>query len=112
MKNTKDVITPSELYRHLANYLGMVRWGGRSFTIQKREHHLARLISANEIPPGKDGKRRYPRPEYQHKPITPGQFRSRMSEYLSRARFGKQRVRIQSRGEIVAIIVPPASKKN
>ena len=109
MNKESDVITPSELYRHLANYLGMVRWGGRSFTIQKREHALARLISAKEVRPGKDGKRRYPRPQYQHKRITPGQFRSRMSEYLSRARFGRQRVRIESRGKIVAIIAPPAS---
>jgi hypothetical protein len=107
-----DKVTPSELYRNLADYLGMVRWGGASFTIQKREQSLARLISAIEVAPGKDGNRRYPRPQYQHKSITPGRFRNRMSEYLSRARFGKQCVRIESRGKIVAMIVPPTSTEN
>lgn len=105
-------VTPSELYRNLADYLGMIRWGGASFAVQKRGQTLARLISAQDVPPGKDGKRRFPRPQYRHKSITPGRFRSRMSEYLSRARFGKQSLRIESRGKIVAIIVPPASREN
>jgi antitoxin (DNA-binding transcriptional repressor) of toxin-antitoxin stability system len=107
-----DNVTPSELYRHLADFLGMVRWGGASFTVQKRGQALARLISAGDVPAGKDGKRRFPRPQYRNKAITPGRFRSRMSEYLSRARFGKQSVRIESQGKIVAIIVPPASEEN
>ncbi|SRR6266513_1705483 len=102
-----DIVTPSELYRNLAECLGMIRWGGASFAVQKRGQALARLISAGDVPAGKDGRRRYPRPQYRHKAITPGRFRSRMSEYLSRARFGKQSVRIESRGKIVAIIVPP-----
>src|SRR5215472_3933453 len=105
MKNN-DVVTPSELYQNLADYLGMVRWGGASFIIQKRGQKLARLTSPNEIRPGRDGKRRYPRPEYRHKSITPSRFRSRMAEYLSRARFGKQSVRIESRGKIVAMLCP------
>jgi antitoxin (DNA-binding transcriptional repressor) of toxin-antitoxin stability system len=107
MKKQNDVVTPTELYRNLADFLGMIRWGGASFTVQKRGHALARLISAADVPAGEDGKRRFPRPQYRQKAITPGRFRSRMSEYLSRARFGKQFVRIESRGKIVAIIVPP-----
>lgn len=110
---SKDVeVTPSELYRNLADCLGMIRWGGASFTVQKRGEPLARLISAGDVPPGKDGKRRFPRPAFGHKAITPGRFRRRMSEYLSRARFGRQSLRIESRGKIVAIIVPPAGKGN
>jgi antitoxin (DNA-binding transcriptional repressor) of toxin-antitoxin stability system len=101
-------LPPSELYRNLADYLGMIRWAGASFTIQKRGQSLARLVPAEDVLPGSDGRRRFHRPQFQHNPITPGRFRSRMSEYLSRARFGKQSVRIESRGKIVALIVPPA----
>lgn len=107
-----DEITPNELYRHFPDYVGRVRWAGESFTIHKRGRRLARLISAGEIPPGKDGKRRFPRPEYRHKPVTPGQFRSRMSEYLSEVRFAKQAIRIESRGKIVAIIAPITDAEN
>jgi hypothetical protein len=110
MKNN-DAVTPSELYRNLADYLGMVRWGGASFRIQKRGQTWARLTSPSEVRPGGDGKRRFPRPEYGHKSITPGRFRSRMAEYLSRARFGKQSVRIESRGKIVAILCPGATRQ-
>lgn len=110
MKNS-DVVTPSELYKNLADYLGMVRWGGASFVIQKRGQMLARLTSAISVRPGKDGKRRYPRPEFRHKSITPGRFRSRMAEYLSRARFGNQSVRIESRGKIVAMLCPAATRQ-
>jgi antitoxin (DNA-binding transcriptional repressor) of toxin-antitoxin stability system len=99
-------ITPGELYRHFPDYIGRVRWAGESFTIHKRGRQLARLTSAGEIRPSKGGKRRFPRPEYRHKRITPGQFRSRMSEYLSQVRFAKQAIRIESRGKIVAIIAP------
>ncbi len=112
MSKHREVVTPSQLYRHLADYLGMVRWGGKSIMIQKREQCLARLVSTAEVRPGKDGKRRFPRPEYQHKSITPRRFRSRMSEYLYRARFGKQKVRIESRGKIVALIVPPGTENS
>ena len=110
MEKRSEVVTPSQLYRHLADYLGMVRWGGKSFMIRKRGQCLAMLVSSREVQPGKDGKRRFPRPEYQHKPITPRRFRSRMSEYLYQARFGKQKVRIESRGKIVALIVPPGTE--
>jgi antitoxin (DNA-binding transcriptional repressor) of toxin-antitoxin stability system len=103
-------VTPSELYRNLADCLGMVRWGRASFAVQKRGQTLARLIAADEVTSGKDGNRRFPRPQYRHTAITPGRFRSRVSEYLSRARFGKQSVRIESRGKIVAIIVPPSAE--
>jgi hypothetical protein len=111
MKNN-DAVTPSELYRNLADYMGMVRWGGASFRIQKRGQTLARLTSPIEVRPGRDGKRRYPRPEYRHQSITPGRFRSRMAEYLSRARFGKQSVRIESRGKIVAMLCPAATRQD
>jgi len=107
-----DKVTPSELYRNLADCLGMVRWGGASFAVEKRGQTLARLIPAGQAPAGKDGHRRFTRPQYRHKAITPGGFRCRMSEYLSRARFGRQSVRIESRGKIVAIIVPPAGDEN
>jgi hypothetical protein len=100
-------ITPSELYRNLADHLGMVRWGAASFKIQKRGQILARLISAGEIRPGNDGHRRYPRPDYRHKAITPGQFRSHMSDWLAQSRFARHSIRIESRGKIVAIIAPP-----
>lgn len=120
MSNTNDeVVTPSQLYRYLADYLGMVRWGGKSFTIRKRNESLARLIPVEQILPGKDGRRRFPRPEYRHEPISPRQLRSQikprrlrshMSECLYRVRFGNQRLRIESRGKIVAILVPPDDK--
>jgi antitoxin (DNA-binding transcriptional repressor) of toxin-antitoxin stability system len=107
-----NTVTPSELYRHFPDYVGKVRWAGKSFTIHKRGRVLARLISAEEISPGKNGKRRFPRPEYRHKPVTPGEFRSRMSEYLSLARFGRQAIRIESRGKVVAIVAPPMNTED
>ena len=100
----KTDVTTSELYSHLGEYLGRVRWGGQSFIVQKREQPMARLMPAKEIPSGKDGNRRYPRPEYLQ--ITPGQFRSRMSDYLARVRFGNQRVLITYRKKVVAIMTP------
>lgn len=109
MKNM-TAVTPSELYRNLADYLGMVRWGGASFNIQKRGQTLARLTSPIETRPGRDGRRRFPRPEYRHRSVTPGRFRSRMGEYLSRARFGNESVRIESRGKIVALLRPATSR--
>ena len=93
----ENVVTPGELYGHLGDILGQVRWGGESFTIQKHGRRMARLLSA-----GENGKRRYPRPEYVQ--VTPGEFRSRMSDLLAQVRFGNQKVLITYRAKVVAIM--------
>lgn len=104
MKKKEGTARPSELYSHLGEYLGRVRWGGETFVVQKRGQRVARIISAGEIPPGRDGIRRFPRPDYVQ--VTPGEFRSRMSDYLARVRFGNQRVLITYRAKVVAVVVP------
>src|SRR5579864_635673 len=70
----ENVATPGELYGHLGEILGKVRWGGKLFTIQKHGRPMARLVSAEKVQPGRDGKRRFPRGDYVQ--VTPGQFRS------------------------------------
>jgi antitoxin (DNA-binding transcriptional repressor) of toxin-antitoxin stability system len=91
------VVTPSELYGNLGDIFGKVRWGKKAFVIQKHGRPMARLLSAVE-----NGKRRYPRPEYLQ--VTPGQFRSRMSDLLAQVRYGNQKVLITYRGKVVAIL--------
>ncbi len=97
-------VTPSELYGHFGDNLGKVRWGDKSLLVQKRGRPLAQVISAEGVAPGMDGNRRFPSPEY--KRVTPGQFRSQMTEYLARVRIGNQRFLITYRGKVVAIIRP------
>jgi antitoxin (DNA-binding transcriptional repressor) of toxin-antitoxin stability system len=58
----KGTVTPSQLYGHMGEYLGRIRWGGESYTVQKRGRPIARLEHATDVSPGKDGKRRYPLP--------------------------------------------------
>lgn len=111
-KNEEKVVTPSELYGHIGEILGMIRWGGKSFTIQKHGRSMAKLISAGEIRPSSDGKRRFPRSGSQYKQVTPGQFRSRMSDLLARVRFGNQRVLITYRGKVVAIVAPVSTPRD
>jgi antitoxin (DNA-binding transcriptional repressor) of toxin-antitoxin stability system len=96
-KNKENLITPGELYGKFGDIIGQIRWGGESFTIQKHGQRMARLLSAEE-----NGKRRFPRPEYLQ--VTPGKFRSRMSDLLAQVRFGNQKVLITYRGKVVAIV--------
>ena len=104
-----EEVTPSKLYSHFSDYLGMVRWGNKSFVVQKRGQPLARLISAKKVPPGGGGNRRFPRPKY--KQVTPGQFRSRMADYLAQVRLCGQSVLITYHGEVVAIVKPVKEPK-
>jgi prevent-host-death family protein len=100
----ENVATPGELYGHLGEILGKVRWGGKLFTIQKHGRPMARLVSAEKVQPGRDGKRRFPRGDYVQ--VTPGQFRSGMSDLLAQVRFGNKNVLITYRGKVVAIMRP------
>jgi len=100
----KGTVTPSELYSHMGECLKKVHWGRESITVQKRGRPIAKLVYATEVPPGKDGKRRYTSPEYQR--ATPGQFRSKMTDYLDMVRFGNRRVLITYHGNVVAIVKP------
>jgi prevent-host-death family protein len=103
-ENGKGVATPGELYGRLSEFLGRVRWGGETFTIQKHGRPMARLVSAEKVQPSRDGKRRFPRPDYLR--VTPGEFRSGMSDLLAQVRFGNKNVLITYRGKVVAIMRP------
>jgi prevent-host-death family protein len=104
MKKKESEVKPSQLYGRIGEYLGRVRWGGETFVVKKRGKPLARLIPAKDIPPGSDGVRRFPRPEYIR--VAPGQFRSKMADCLAQVRIGGRTVLITYRGSVVAILKP------
>jgi antitoxin (DNA-binding transcriptional repressor) of toxin-antitoxin stability system len=104
MKKESEEVKPSQLYGRIGEYLGRVRWGRESFVVKKRGQALAKLVPAGKVPPGKDGIRRFPRPEYIR--VAPGQFRSQMSDCLAQVRIGGRSVLITYRGNVVAILKP------
>jgi antitoxin (DNA-binding transcriptional repressor) of toxin-antitoxin stability system len=101
--NKESEVKTTELYGKMGEYLARVRWGKESFVVKRRGKPLARL-DAQVIPPGRDGIRRFPVPEYLR--ATPAKFRSEMADYLTLVRKGGRKVLITYRGKVVAILKP------
>lgn len=109
-KTEEKPLAPSVLYGHFGEIIGKVRYGDKSFTIQKHGRPIARLMCAEDVaedvPANRKGIRRFPRSKFGFLQVTPNEFRSRMSDLLARVRFGNQRVLITYRGKVVAMVKP------